>query len=167
MRQGSQQTGAPAQVGTVTDVRFTNISAVAEAGIVVAGSPGSTIEGLVLEGLQLELTRQTDVPGGFLDYRPGLRGLVDDVTTSAIFLEHANHATLSNVEVPASFVLLLKPRYVSLRSKWRFRHAVSVVDSTRHERAICMRNEGLRHGYWGPDLPRVIMCVSGAWSVEW
>lgn len=83
----------------MTDVRFTNISAVAEAGIVVAGSPGSTIEGLVLEGLQLELTRQTDIPGGFLDYRPGLRGLVDDVTTSAIFLEHANHATLSNVEV--------------------------------------------------------------------
>lgn len=92
---------ASMQVGTVTDVRFTNISAVAEAGIVVAGSPGSTIEGLVLEGLQLELTRQTDIPGGFLDYRPGLRGLVDDVTTSAIFLEHANHATLSNVEVRA------------------------------------------------------------------
>ncbi|BDA42853.1 probable polygalacturonase [Coccomyxa sp. Obi] len=87
------------KVGTVTDVRFTNISAVAEAGVVVAGSPGSTIEGLVLEGLQLELTRQTDIPGGFLDYRPGLRGLVDDVTTSAIFLEHANHATLSNVEI--------------------------------------------------------------------
>ncbi|KAK9909603.1 hypothetical protein WJX75_004848 [Coccomyxa subellipsoidea] len=87
------------KVGMVSDVRFTNISASAEAGVVVAGSPGSTIEGLVLEGLNLELVRHTDIPGGFLDYRPGLRGLVDDVTTSAIFIEHANHATLSNVEV--------------------------------------------------------------------
>lgn len=81
------------------DVRFANVSAVAEAGVVVAGSPGSTIEGLVFEGVQLQLERQTDIPGGFLDYRPGLRGLVDDVLTSAIFVEYANHATLSDVEV--------------------------------------------------------------------
>ncbi len=88
-----------AQVGKISDVRFTNISAVAEAGVVVVGCPESTVEDIVFEGLNLELSRQTDGVGGFLDYRPGLRDVVDDVTTSAVFIEFANHATLNNVEV--------------------------------------------------------------------
>lgn len=98
----------------MSDVRFTNISASAEAGVVVAGSPGSTIEGLVLEGFNIELVRQTDIPGGFLDYRPSLRGLVDDVTTSAIFIEDANHATLSNIEV-RRYTLLVPMSLARLR----------------------------------------------------
>lgn len=69
-----------------------------EAGVVVAGSMDSTIEGLVLEDVGIELVQQTDFAGGFLDYRPGMRGIVDDVQTSAIFLEFANHVNLSTVE---------------------------------------------------------------------
>ena len=64
----------------------------------VAGSVDSTIEGLVLEDVGIELVQQTDFAGGFLDYRPGMRGTVDDVQTSAIFLEFANHVNLSSVE---------------------------------------------------------------------
>ena len=37
--------------------------------------------------------------GGFLDYRPGVRGVVNDVQTSAIFIEFANHISLNTVEV--------------------------------------------------------------------
>lgn len=59
-------------MGKITDVRFTNITAVSEAGIVVAGSPDSTIEGVVFENMNLEITKQTDGVGGFLDYRSGL-----------------------------------------------------------------------------------------------
>ena len=66
--------------------------------MVVAGSMDSTIEGLVLEDVGIELVQQTDFAGGFLDYRPGIRGIVDDVQTSAIFLEFANHVNLSTVE---------------------------------------------------------------------
>ncbi len=66
--------------------------------MVVAGSMDSTIEGLVLEDVAIELVQQTDFAGGFLDYRPGMRGIVDDVQTSAIFIEFANHVNLSNVE---------------------------------------------------------------------
>ena len=66
--------------------------------MVVAGSVDSTIEGLVLEDVGIELVQQTDFAGGFLDYRPGMRGVVDDVQTSAIFLEFANHVNLSTVE---------------------------------------------------------------------
>ena len=70
-----------------------------EAGMVVAGSVDSTIEGLVLDNVSIELVQQTDFAGGFLDYRPGVRGIVDDVQTSAIFIEFANHVNLSSVEV--------------------------------------------------------------------
>lgn len=70
-----------------------------EAGMVVAGSVDSTIEGLVLDNVSIELVQQTDFAGGFLDYRPGMRGIVDDVQTSAIFIEFANHVNLSSVEV--------------------------------------------------------------------
>ena len=67
--------------------------------MVAAGSVDSTIEGLVLENVGIELVQQTDFAGGFLDYRPGMRGIVDDVQTSAIFLEFANHVMLNSVEV--------------------------------------------------------------------
>ena len=70
-----------------------------EAGMVVAGSVDSTIEGLVLDNVGIELVQQTDFAGGFLDYRPGMRGIVDNVQTSAIFIEFANHVNLSSVEV--------------------------------------------------------------------
>jgi hypothetical protein len=51
------------QVGTISDVRFTNISATAEAGIVVAGCAASTIDGLVLDGVSLTLEQSTELPG--------------------------------------------------------------------------------------------------------
>lgn len=95
-------------------MRFANITAVAEAGIVMAGSPDSTIEGVVFEGLNLELSKQTDGEGGFLDYRPSMRDVVDDVSTSAVFMEFANHATLTNVEVKIS--PLWQQRFFSVAS---------------------------------------------------
>lgn len=86
------------QVGTITDITFQNVTCTSEAGMVVAGSVDSTIEGLVLDNVGLELVQQTEFAGGFLDYRPGMRGIVDDVQTSAIFLEFANHVKLNTVE---------------------------------------------------------------------
>ena len=82
----------------MSDVRFTNISATAESGIVVAGCAQSTIDGLVLDGVRLRLEQSTQLPGGFLDYRPGARDVVDDVSTSALFVEFANHVDLKDVE---------------------------------------------------------------------
>ena len=37
--------------------------------------------------------------GGFLDYRPGIRNIVDDVSTSAVLVEFANHANIKNLKV--------------------------------------------------------------------
>jgi hypothetical protein len=87
------------QVGTISDVRFTNITATAEAGIVVAGCQHSTIDGVTFDGLQLDMVKQTDEAGAFLDYRPSPRDVIDVEFTSAILIEFANHASLNNVEV--------------------------------------------------------------------
>ena len=54
------------QVGTISDVRFQNVTCTAEAGVVVAGSVDSTIEGLVLENVGIELVQQTDYAGAAL-----------------------------------------------------------------------------------------------------
>ena len=54
------------QVGTISDVRFQNVTCTAEAGIVVAGSVDATIEGLVLENVGIELVQQTDYAGAAL-----------------------------------------------------------------------------------------------------
>ena len=54
------------QVGTISDVRFQNVTCTAEAGIVVAGSVDATIEGLVLENVGIELVQQTDYSGATL-----------------------------------------------------------------------------------------------------
>ena len=37
--------------------------------------------------------------GGFLDYRPGIRNIVDDVSTSAVLVEFANPADIKNLKV--------------------------------------------------------------------
>ena len=58
------------QVGTISDVRFQNVTCTAEAGAVVAGSVDSTIEGLVLENVGIELVQQTDYAGAALPAQP-------------------------------------------------------------------------------------------------
>ena len=45
-------------------MRFTNITATAEAGIVIAGCPESTIDGVVFDNVTLELVQQTEIAGG-------------------------------------------------------------------------------------------------------
>ena len=89
-------------MGAITDVRFTNVNATSEAGVVIAGCAQSTIDGLVFDGVNLTLEQTTELPGGFLDYRPGARDVVDDVSTSAVFMEFANHVDLKNVEASST-----------------------------------------------------------------
>ena len=45
-------------------MRFTNITATAEAGIVIAGCPESTIDVVVFDNVTLELVQQTKIAGG-------------------------------------------------------------------------------------------------------
>lgn len=44
----------------ITDVRFQRVTCISEAGMLVAGSVASTIEGQVLDNVGMELVQQTD-----------------------------------------------------------------------------------------------------------
>lgn len=58
--------------GTMRDIRFSNITATSEAGIVIQGSPGSRIEHIDLERIKLTINRgkYTETYGGNFDFRP-------------------------------------------------------------------------------------------------
>lgn len=81
------------QVGTIRNVAFVNVSCQAEAGAIIAGSEQSTIDGLSLNSVRMELRRLTALPGGTRDLRPGLRGIVRDVPSAAVFVEWATTST--------------------------------------------------------------------------
>ena len=82
----------------MSKVAFANVSCIAEAGAVIAGSEESTIDSLSLERVRLDMRRLTALPGGERDLRPGLRGIVRDVASAAVFVEYANHIYLANLE---------------------------------------------------------------------
>lgn len=82
----------------MSKVAFANVSCIAEAGAVIAGSEESTIDSLSLERVRLDMRRRTALPGGVRDLRPGLRGIVRDVASAAVFVEYANHIHLADLE---------------------------------------------------------------------
>lgn len=107
------------QVGTIRNVAFVNVSCQAEAGAIIAGSEQSTIDGLSLNNVRMELRRLTALPGGTRDLRPGLRGIVRDVPSAAVFVEWANHVHLADVEVclPRSRVLASSGSHAAFHHK--------------------------------------------------
>lgn len=89
------------QVGSITNVRFTNITATSENGIFVSGCPESSVDSLSFEGVSLELVKTTKFLGGYRDYRPsqvGNLGILDGAT-AALVLEHVNHVTVKSTKV--------------------------------------------------------------------
>jgi polygalacturonase len=60
------------EVGTISNVRFTNIIAKGEEGIVLYGSPESSLKDIKFDNIQLTLVRGafTDINGGNFDLRP-------------------------------------------------------------------------------------------------
>ena len=122
-----------------------------EAGMVIAGSMDSTIEGLVLEDVAIELVQQTDFAGGFLDYRPGMRGIVDDVQTSAIFVEFANHVNLSSVEARPLLTCHI-PAAITQVTGVSLEVTVSLLGSRQ---AVCRQHE-LVPGF---QSPKYAICI--------
>lgn len=87
------------QVGSITGVTFQGIKAVSESGILVVASPDNVIEGLTIRDMDLQLVSMAKELGGFHDLRPGIYGIVHNVTDDAVYLEHANNVTLSDLRV--------------------------------------------------------------------
>ncbi|ROS71849.1 glycosyl hydrolase family 28 [Curtobacterium sp. PhB130] len=105
------------EVGRMRNVRFRNILARSENGVYVAAESVGLIEGVVLDGVRVELDRWSHWPGGEYDRRPYDRGQeIYQHPTSGFHIDTATDVTLRNCEV----VWGSRPE--------NFAHAVEAID---------------------------------------
>lgn len=78
------------------DMLFSNITGVSEAGVVMVGDVNFPIETIALKGLQLELAKLTDFPGGYRDLRPpdGPEGL-EAAAPGALYVRNVREFVIS------------------------------------------------------------------------
>ncbi len=99
------------ELGTVRNVRFSNVLCRSENGVFIAGSDDSPIEDLVLDNVRVEIDKWSKWPGGIHDRRPCMSprtdfgiepekdaGLIEHAT-SGLYAEHARRLRLRNVDV--------------------------------------------------------------------
>ena len=104
-------------VGRLRNVRFRNILARSENGAYIAADAPGLIEGVVLDGVRIELDRWSPWPAGEYDRRPTSDGPeVYAHPTSGFHIDTASDVTLRNCEV------------VWAGTDEHFAHAVEAVD---------------------------------------
>lgn len=128
-------------VGRLRNVRFRNILARSENGAYIAADAPGLIEGVLLDGVRIELDRWSRWPGGEYDRRPTTNGPeIYAHSTAGIYLDTASDVTLRNCEIVWS------------ASPETFGHAVEAVDVDG------LAIEGLRGTSAHPDrLPPVLI----------
>eukprot|EP01018_Ginkgo_biloba_P032915 Gb_33632 [translate_table: standard] len=85
-------------VGSVSNVRFVNITATSENGIFLAGSAGSILSKIELTNININLKRWTQYTGGLVDYRPGCQGLVHH-RTAGVIMEYISDVIMKSVNM--------------------------------------------------------------------
>lgn len=143
-------------VGRLRNVRFRNILARSENGAYIAADAPGLIEGVVLDGVRIELDRWSRWPGGEYDRRPTSNGpQIYAHPTAGIYLDSATDVTLRNCEV------------VWASAPDTFGHAVEAVDveglvieglrgtSAHPERleAVRVRHRALDEGRYPSPVP--------------
>jgi len=87
-------------VGRLRNLRFRNILARCENGAYIAADAPGLIEGVVLDGVRIELDRWSSWPGGEYDRRPTSNGPeIYAHPTAGIHIDTASDVTLRNCEV--------------------------------------------------------------------
>ncbi|WP_433890302.1 glycoside hydrolase family 28 protein [Streptomyces sp. CA-111067] len=84
-------------VGSIRNVRFSNITARSENSVVVRGGPGE-ISGVVFDGVSVALSAPARWPGGRIDVRPAAEEFVKGVT-AGFHLERATDVVLRGCRV--------------------------------------------------------------------
>lgn len=104
-------------VGRLRNVRFRNILARSENGVYIAADAPGLIEGVILDGVRIELDRWSSWPGGEYDRRPTSTGPeVYAHLTAGMHLDTVTDITVRNCEV----VWAARPD--------EFGHAVEAID---------------------------------------
>ena len=88
------------KVGQVRNVRFTNILARGENGAYIGADAPGMVEGILLDGVRIEVEPGSDWPGGEYDRRPTETGPeVFAHPTAGIYVDTASDVTLRDCEV--------------------------------------------------------------------
>lgn len=87
------------EVGRLRNVRFSDILARSETGVVVHGHTPDHIRGLRFDRVRVELDRWTSWPGNRQDLRPSATGGLREHPTSGFFVENATDVAVRDCEV--------------------------------------------------------------------
>ncbi|MFD2078137.1 Glycosyl hydrolases family 28 [Actinopolymorpha cephalotaxi] len=85
--------------GTARNIRFRNILARSENGVLVRAEEPGCVSGVVLEGVRVEIDRWSGHPGGHWDLRPHPANDVVPHDTSGIHLERVSDVRIRDCEV--------------------------------------------------------------------
>lgn len=75
--------------GHIQNIRFFNVTAKGENGVLIHGSRDNAIEDVTFENCQITLTKTSKWPCGLYDLRPCLEWGVEKYSNSAFFIRHA------------------------------------------------------------------------------
>ncbi len=107
------------RVGRLRNVRFLDVLARSENGVLVHGESPDHVRGLVFSGVRVELDRWTGWAGNNQDLRPSSTLGIREHPTSGFFVENASDVTLRDCEVawgpnagPSEFRHVLETRAV-------------------------------------------------------
>ena len=85
-------------VGSVSNVRYINITTISENGIFLSGLERSFLKGIRFRNVNLTLVRSTSYAGGYHDYRPGCEGMVAH-RMAGMFMEYVEDIWMEKVRV--------------------------------------------------------------------
>jgi len=102
--------------GKIKNIRFFNVTATGENGVLIHGNPENCIEDITFENCSVTLSKTSKWPCGVYDLRPCLDWGVEKYDNSGFFVRHAKNVTL----------LKTKVRWGTLCDSYR--HAVDAAD---------------------------------------
>ncbi len=80
--------------GTIKNIRFFNVTAKGENGVLIHGNADNVIEDITFENCRIELTKTSKWPCGLYDLRPCLDWGVEKFDNSAFFLRYVKDITI-------------------------------------------------------------------------
>lgn len=80
--------------GKIKNIRFFNVTAKGENGVLIHGSEDNYIEDVVFENCRIELTKTSKWQSGFYDLRPGINRAIVSCDNSAFLIKYAKDVTI-------------------------------------------------------------------------
>ncbi|KAK3035159.1 hypothetical protein RJ639_032832 [Escallonia herrerae] len=86
------------KAGSISNLRFVNITATSENGVFLSGSKGGMLSNLKFTNVNITYRRWTNFADGLVDYRPGCQGLVNH-SAAGFIMEHIEGLEVENVNM--------------------------------------------------------------------